>query len=119
MVIPALALPTRLAALAYMATFVVGTMAAMGGYTAVIGAHPMLNGMHACLPSAHDQCPAHARAPADERVRSPSAAGATSSAIKKSNEGLLSKLAFVASSAAVLAGVVLLLPSLGLSLPFQ
>ena len=38
MVIPALALPTKLAATAYMATFVVGTMAAMGGYTAVIGA---------------------------------------------------------------------------------
>lgn len=37
-VIPALALPTKLAATAYMATFVVGTMAAMGGYTAVIGA---------------------------------------------------------------------------------
>ena len=36
-VIPALALPTRLAALAYMAMFVLGTMAAMGGYTAVIG----------------------------------------------------------------------------------
>ena len=39
-VIPALALPTRLAAVAYMAMFVVGTMAAMGGYTAIIGATP-------------------------------------------------------------------------------
>ena len=35
-VIPALALPSG-AALAYVATFVAGTVAAMGGYTAVIG----------------------------------------------------------------------------------
>jgi len=35
-VIPALALPTKLAAVAYCAAFVVGTVAAMGGYTAAI-----------------------------------------------------------------------------------
>jgi VIT1/CCC1 family predicted Fe2+/Mn2+ transporter len=36
-VIPALALPTKLAAVAYCSMFVIGTVAAMGGYTAVIG----------------------------------------------------------------------------------
>eukprot|EP00878_Enallax_costatus_P007487 GHUV01007842.1.p1 GENE.GHUV01007842.1~~GHUV01007842.1.p1 ORF type:complete len:374 (+),score=60.39 GHUV01007842.1:57-1124(+) len=36
-VIPALALPTKLAAVAYCTMFVLGTVAAMGGYTAVIG----------------------------------------------------------------------------------
>ena len=36
-VIPALALPTRMAAAAYMTMFVAGTVAAMGGYTAFIG----------------------------------------------------------------------------------
>lgn len=35
-VIPALALPTKLAAVAYCSAFVVGTCAAMGGYTAAI-----------------------------------------------------------------------------------
>lgn len=36
-VIPALALPTKLAAIAYCTMFVIGTVAAMGGYTALIG----------------------------------------------------------------------------------
>lgn len=36
-VIPALALPTKLAAVAYCSMFVFGTVAAMGGYTLVIG----------------------------------------------------------------------------------
>lgn len=36
-VIPALALPTKLAAFAYCVMFVLGTVAAMGGYTALIG----------------------------------------------------------------------------------
>ncbi|KIZ04862.1 hypothetical protein MNEG_3094 [Monoraphidium neglectum] len=36
-VVPALALPTKLAAVAYCSMFVIGTVAAMGGYTAVIG----------------------------------------------------------------------------------
>eukprot|EP00775_Hariotina_reticulata_P009870 gene9870-10028_t len=36
-VIPALALPTKLAAVAYCSMFVIGTVAAMGGYTLVIG----------------------------------------------------------------------------------
>lgn len=36
-VIPALALPTKLAAFAYCTMFVLGTVTAMGGYTAVIG----------------------------------------------------------------------------------
>ena len=37
-IIPALALPTRAAAGAYILTFVIGTVAAMGGYAAAIGA---------------------------------------------------------------------------------
>ena len=36
-IIPALALPTKLAAAAYMGMFVAGTVAAMGSYTAIIG----------------------------------------------------------------------------------
>ena len=42
-VIPALALPTKLAAAAYMAMFVMGTVMAMGSYTAFIG-KPMCPG---------------------------------------------------------------------------
>lgn len=36
-VIPAITLPTKLAAATYTAMFVLGTVAAMGGYTAFIG----------------------------------------------------------------------------------
>ncbi len=36
-VIPALALPTKLAAIAYCTMFVIGTVSAMGGYTLLIG----------------------------------------------------------------------------------
>ncbi|EFJ52979.1 hypothetical protein VOLCADRAFT_55289, partial [Volvox carteri f. nagariensis] len=36
-VIPALALPTKLAAIAYCSMFVIGTVSAMGGYTLLIG----------------------------------------------------------------------------------
>jgi hypothetical protein len=36
-VIPALALPTKLAAISYCTAFVIGTVAAMGGYTLLIG----------------------------------------------------------------------------------
>ena len=36
-VVPALALPTQLAAVAYCLMFVIGTVSAMGGYTALIG----------------------------------------------------------------------------------
>lgn len=39
-VIPALTLPTKMAAAAYCLMFVFGTVTAMGGYTAVIGAPP-------------------------------------------------------------------------------
>ncbi|KAG7670668.1 hypothetical protein Ndes2526B_g00453 [Nannochloris sp. 'desiccata'] len=37
-IVPALALPTKLAAVAYILMFVVGTVAAMGAYTGIIGA---------------------------------------------------------------------------------
>lgn len=36
-IVPALALPTKLAAAAYILMFVLGTVAAMGAYTGVIG----------------------------------------------------------------------------------
>lgn len=36
-IVPALALPTKLAAAAYILMFVFGTVAAMGAYTGVIG----------------------------------------------------------------------------------
>lgn len=39
-IVPALTLPTRLAAAAYIGMFVFGTVAAMGSYTAIIGEHP-------------------------------------------------------------------------------
>lgn len=38
-VIPAITLPTKLAAATYTAMFVLGTVGAMGGYTAFIGQH--------------------------------------------------------------------------------
>lgn len=41
-IVPALTLPSQLAAVAYISMFVVGTVAAMGSYTAVIGASPTL-----------------------------------------------------------------------------
>lgn len=37
MIVPALALPTKLAAASYILMFVLGTVAAMGAYTGVIG----------------------------------------------------------------------------------
>lgn len=40
MIVPALALPTKLAAAAYILMFVLGTVAAMGAYTGVIGERP-------------------------------------------------------------------------------
>ena len=39
-IVPALTLPTKLAAAGYCLMFVLGTVGAMGGYTAVIGAQP-------------------------------------------------------------------------------
>ena len=38
-IIPALTLPTKLAAMTYTLMFVLGTVGAMGGYTALIGKH--------------------------------------------------------------------------------
>lgn len=39
-VVPALALPTKAAAVAYCSMFVIGTVLAMGGYTLLIGGWP-------------------------------------------------------------------------------
>lgn len=79
-IIPALALPTPLAAVAYMIMFVVGTVTAMGSFTAFIGA--------------------------------------TSSAIDKHNTNLLTKLSCVASSIAIGVGILILLSSCNISVPF-
>lgn len=46
-IVPALALPSKLAAMAYILMFVFGTVAAMGSYTAFIGAHPSLPPLNA------------------------------------------------------------------------
>lgn len=40
-IVPALALPTKAAAMAYILMFVFGTVAAMGSYTAFIGESPI------------------------------------------------------------------------------
>lgn len=42
MIVPALALPTKLAAASYILMFVLGTVAAMGAYTGVIGERRLL-----------------------------------------------------------------------------
>ena len=44
-VIPAITLPTKLAAATYTAMFVLGTVGAMGGYTAFIGQPPNLHSL--------------------------------------------------------------------------
>ena len=48
-VIPALTLPTKLAAATYTAMFVLGTVGAMGGYTAFIGELSYAGSEHAAL----------------------------------------------------------------------
>ena len=60
-IIPALTLPTKLAAAAYTLMFVFGTCAAMGGYTAVIGRSclPQLK-VHFCRIDVGCSCACHA-----------------------------------------------------------
>ena len=48
-IVPALALPTKLAAMAYIFMFVFGTVAAMGSYTAFIGTNPLKYPAHKTL----------------------------------------------------------------------
>ena len=45
-IVPALTLPTKLAAAGYCLMFVLGTVGAMGGYTAVIGTHSAIHLVH-------------------------------------------------------------------------
>ena len=47
-IVPALTLPTKLAAAGYCLMFVLGTVGAMGGYTAVIGAPSVLSDCYMC-----------------------------------------------------------------------
>ncbi|KAF6253117.1 hypothetical protein COO60DRAFT_1273879 [Scenedesmus sp. NREL 46B-D3] len=78
-VIPALALPTKLAAIAYCSMFVFGTVAAMGGYTLVIGT--------------------------------------TSAALTKERPWLQAHLSTIASSIAIVVGVLILLSGAGMAVP--
>lgn len=48
-IIPALALPTPLAAVAYMSMFVVGTVTAMGSYTAFLGEACLRLSLASCI----------------------------------------------------------------------
>lgn len=80
-VIPALALPTKAAAAAYIIMFVIGTCGAMGSYTALIG---------------------H-----------------TTEAIKEKNPWITQNLALMASIFAIVVGVLILLPTFGIELPFS
>jgi hypothetical protein len=80
-VIPALALPTKLAAVAYCSMFVIGTVTAMGGYTAVIGT--------------------------------------TSAALTKERPWLQDHLSTIASSVAIVVGLLVLASGFGLELPFM
>lgn len=49
MVLPSLALPTRLAAATYITMFVFGTVVAMGGYSLAIGMNSPQNFIHSIL----------------------------------------------------------------------
>lgn len=140
-IVPALALPTKLAAAAYILMFVLGTVAAMGAYTGAIGE---------CAPLLRCRCAGPARASRGEaaaawlehatatarrprpwtppltppltlpcRHRPLLCAGATSAAIKKSNSGLTQKLSGFASFAALALGATMLLGGLGIELPFS
>jgi len=80
-VIPALALPTKAAAAAYIIMFVIGTCGAMGSYTALIG---------------------H-----------------TTEAIKEKNPWITQNLALMASLFAIAVGVLVLLPTFGIEIPFS
>jgi hypothetical protein len=79
-VLPALALPTKLAAIAYCIMFVLGTVTAMGGYTALIGT--------------------------------------TSAALSKERPWLQGHLSSIASGIALVIGVLILLASMGVNVPF-
>lgn len=117
-IVPALALPTKLAAAAYILMFVLGTVAAMGAYTGIIGEPPC----HCCTATVWAALAASAcgggRA-ALTRVSGPSLpAGATSAAIKKSNSGLTQKLSGFAALLALALGATMVLSGLGIDLPF-
>ena len=102
-IVPALALPTKLAAAAYIIMFVVGTVAAMSGYTAVIGTYGSAVSAHC----------AHAVAAVVKNVRVVACTGATSKAIQKKNAWLTRNLSALASVVAVSVGLVVLLSGWG------
>lgn len=105
-VIPALALPTKLAAVSFITMFVIGTCAAMGGYTLLIGE---------CIP-AHANC--LLLAPGVTDVASVTFAGTTSKALIKEQPWLQSHLSSIACGFAILCGVLMLLAGQGVPVPF-
>lgn len=135
-IVPALALPSKLAAMAYIFMFVFGTVAAMGSYTAFIGAHKPLAirlGWHwfiewlvCCLPAVSYNCSDRAcllclaKSKDFEVVTGPSLlhTGATSNAMQKNYSGLCSKLSSIASVVAICIGSAVLAAGFGVRLPF-
>jgi hypothetical protein len=139
-VIPALALPTKLAAIAYCSMFVVGTVTAMGGYTLLIGAPPPARPAACALagaverpgPAARSCCCCRYR-PAPQLPRPHSwglpttparppptrpPAGTTSAALTKERPWLQAHLSTIASGVAVLVGIAILASGFGMNLPF-
>ena len=119
-IVPALTLPTKLAAAGYCLMFVLGTVGAMGGYTAVIGAHgalPLLRTCHLVICLWHGQwrvslrCKRSRCMPFDSVVR---LAGACSKAIKDRNPWLTTNLNALASAIAVGIGATMLATEWGL-----
>jgi hypothetical protein len=100
-VVPALALPSKAAALAYCAMFVVGTVTAMGSYTLLIGA---------LLPAESHACAA--------AYVLGGRAGTTSAALTKERPWLQAHLSTMASAVAIVVGLLIGLGSLGVEVPF-
>jgi hypothetical protein len=130
-VIPALALPTKLAAVSFIFMFVIGTCVSMGAYTLLIGERsssarsdslsppyrlratyrpyrklrPLPNCCSCLTPSAHLPLP-------------PLAAGTTSKALIKEQPWLQSHLSSIACGIAILCGLLMLAAGQGMQVPF-
>ena len=113
-IVPALTLPTKLAAAGYCLMFVLGTVGAMGGYTAVIGADCAHPG-YVCLAASCTLCfPACTERSPFMQVLQP--AGACSKAIKERNPWLTTNLNALASAVAVGVGATVLASEWGLGI---
>ncbi len=128
-VVPALALPSKAAAIAYCSMFVIGTVMAMGGYTLLIGegggrlGHGRRRGQSRggrSRPSA-GACVARGGGDGDDAccaLRAPARAGTTSAALTRERPWLQAHLSTVASIAAIVVGVLIGLAGLGFDVPF-